>query len=360
VTAATLAVRSMMRRPGRAAAVPCFAVLLALVFVAHVALGPVVIPPDQVVGAVLDLVGLPVGSDIPDQNRTIIASIRLPRACLALLVGIALAQAGALLQGLFRNPLAEPTLVGVSSGAALAAASVIVFAGALAGRHAAAVLPYLLPIAAFLGGLATTLLIYRIGARHGAASIPLMLLAGIAVNAIAFSLIGVLVYASDDRQLRDITFWMMGSLGGARWLSVAILAPLALVPLLLGGWLARSLNALILGEREAGHLGVDVERVKRAATIGIAITVGGAVAATGIIGFVGLVVPHLVRLMTGPDHRIVLPASALLGAALLLAADLVARTAVAPAELPVGLVTSLIGGPFFLWLLLTRARRSDG
>jgi iron complex transport system permease protein len=356
VTAATLAVRAM-RRPGRAAAVPCFAVLLAIVFVAHVALGPVVIPPDQVVGAVLDLVGIPVGGDIPDQNRAIIASIRLPRACLALLVGVALAQAGALLQGLFRNPLAEPTLVGVSSGAALAAASVIVFAGAIAGRHAAAVLPYALPLAAFVGGLATTMIIYRIGARHGTASIPLMLLAGIAVNAIAFSLIGVLIYASDDRQLRDITFWMMGSLGGARWRSVAILAPLALVPLLLGGWLARSLNALILGEREAGHLGIDVERVKRAATIGIALTVGSAVAASGIIGFVGLVVPHLVRLMTGPDHRIVLPASALLGAALLLAADLVARTAVAPAELPVGLVTSLIGGPFFLWLLLTRTSR---
>jgi iron complex transport system permease protein len=349
----------MQRRPGRAAAVPIFAVLLAVVFVAHVALGPVVIPPGQVVGAVLELVGLPSGDEISEQHRAIIASIRLPRACLALLVGLALAQAGALLQGLFRNPLAEPTLVGVSSGAALAAASVIVFAGAIAGRQAAAALPFILPVAAFVGGLLATILIYRIGARHGTASIPLMLLAGIAINAIAFAMIGVLIYASDDRQLRDITFWMMGSLGGARWLSVAILAPVALVPLLLGGWLARSLNAMILGEREAGHLGIDVERIKRAATIGIAITVGGAVAATGIIGFVGLVVPHLVRLMTGPDHRIVLPASALLGAALLLAADLVARTAVAPAELPVGLVTSLIGGPFFIWLLLTRARRSD-
>lgn len=359
MTVATLAARTTIRRPARAAAVPCFAVLLAIVFVAHVALGPVVIPPDQVIGAVLDLIGIPLGIDVAEQNRAIIASIRLPRACLALLVGVALAQAGALLQGLFRNPLAEPTLVGVSSGAALAAAAVIVFAGAVAGRQAAAFLPYALPIAAFLGGLAATVLIYRIGARHGAASIPLMLLAGIAVNAITFALIGVLIYASDDRQLRDITFWMLGSLGGARWLSVAILVPLALVPLFFGGWLARALNALILGEREAGHLGVDVERVKRVATLGIAITVGGAVAATGIIGFVGLVVPHLVRLMTGPDHRIVLPASALLGAALLLAADLVARTAVAPAELPVGLVTSLIGGPFFIWLLLTRTRRSE-
>ena len=217
------------------------------------------------IGAVLDLVGLPIGNEVSDQHRAIIASIRLPRACLALLVGIALAQAGALLQGLFRNPLAEPTLVGVSSGAALAAASVIVFAGAIAGRQAAAFLPFALPVAAFVGGLVATILIYRIGARHGSASIPLMLLAGIAINAIAFALIGVLIYASDDRQLRDITFWMMGSLGGARWLSVAILAPVALVPLLLGGWLARSLNAMILGEREAGHLGIDVERVKRAA-----------------------------------------------------------------------------------------------
>jgi iron complex transport system permease protein len=188
---------------------------------------------------------------------------------------------------------------------------------------------------------------------------PLMLLAGIAVNAIAFALIGVLIYASDDRQLRDITFWTMGSLGGARWVSVFVLAPLALVPLLLGRRLARALNALMLGEREAGHLGIDVERVKRLATIGVAVAVGGAVAVSGIIGFVGLVVPHLVRLMAGPDHRMLLPASALLGGALMLAADLAARTAVAPAELPVGLVTSLIGAPFFIWLLLSRGRRGE-
>lgn len=343
----------------RAALVPCLGVLLALMFLAHIALGPVIVPPAQVLAALLDMAGIPAGIELPEQHRAIVASIRLPRACLAVLVGAALGQAGAMLQGLFRNPLAEPTLVGVSSGAALAAAAVIVFAGAIAGAAASAALPLILPAAAFLGGLAATGLVYRIGAHYGSASIALMLLAGIAVNAIAAALIGVLVYGSDDRQLRDITFWMMGSLGGARWLSVAILVPLALVPLALGGRLARALNALMLGEREAGHLGIDVEGARRMATFCVALGVGGAVAASGIIGFVGLVVPHLVRLMAGPDHRVVMPASALLSASLLLAADLVARTAVSPAELPVGLVTSLIGGPFFLWLLLSRARRGD-
>jgi iron complex transport system permease protein len=359
VTAASLVRPSIARRRVRFAIVPVLALLLALAFLLHVALGPVIIPPIGIVAALLDAVGLHTGVELSEQHRAIVTAIRLPRACLALLVGMALGQAGALLQGLFRNPLAEPTLVGVSSGAALAAASVIVFAGVIAGKAAATVLPFLLPMAAFAGGLLATLLIYRIGTRHGAASIPLMLLAGIAVNAIAFSLIGMLIYASDDRQLRDISYWMLGSLGGARWVGVFVLAPLALLPLLLGGRLARALNALMLGEREAGHLGIDVEWVKRLATVGVAIAVGGAVAFSGIISFVGLVVPHLVRLMAGPDHRVVLPASALLGAALLLAADLVARTAVAPTELPVGLVTSLIGAPFFIWLLLSRGQRSE-
>jgi iron complex transport system permease protein len=354
-----VAIRPVVRRSIGIALLPALAALLVLAFLMHVALGPVIIPPLDIVASLLEGVGIHIGHALSDQHRAIIMSIRLPRACLALLVGVALGQAGALLQGLFRNPLAEPTLVGVSSGAALAAASVIVFAGLIAGRASASVLPFLLPLAAFAGGLLATLLIYRIGSRHGAASIPLMLLAGIAVNAIAFALIGVLIYGSDDRQLRDITFWMMGSLGGAQWTGVLVLAPLALLPLVVGGRLARSLNALMLGEREAGHLGVDVESVKRLAIIGVAIAVGGAVAVSGIIGFIGLVVPHLIRLMAGPDHRVVLPGAALLGGALLLSADLIARTAVAPAELPVGLVTSLIGAPFFIWLLLSRGRRNE-
>lgn len=353
------AIQPFVRRRMRIALLPALSGLLGVAFLLHVALGPVIIPPLDIIASLLDAAGIETGRSLSDQHRAIVLSIRLPRACTAVLVGMALGQAGALLQGLFRNPLAEPTLVGVSSGAALAAASVIVFSGLLVGRAAAPVLPFLLPLAAFAGGLLATLLIYRIGARHGAASIPLMLLAGIAVNAVAFSLIGVLIYGSDDRQLRDITFWMMGSLGGARWIGVLVLTPLALLPIVLGGGLARALNALMLGEREAGHLGVDVERVKRLAVIGVAVAVGGAVAVAGIISFVGLVVPHLVRLLAGPDHRVVLPGAALLGAALLLSADLIARVAVAPAELPVGLVTSLIGAPFFMWLLVSRGQRSE-
>ncbi|WP_375459415.1 FecCD family ABC transporter permease [uncultured Enterovirga sp.] len=292
------------------------------------------------------------------RDAIIVLDIRLPRMFVGLLVGAALATGGALLQGLFRNPLADPALVGVSSGSALAAAAVIV----LGHRFTASPgpLPFaVLPAASFAGALAATLILYAIATRRGRTSVATMLLAGVALAALAGSGTGFLAFLSDDRQLRDLTFWTMGSIGGATWSKLWVVAPLIGAALALAMVLARALNALILGEAEAFHLGIPVERVKRLTILAVALAVGAAVATAGLIGFVGLVVPHVIRLVAGPDHRLLLPASALLGGGLLLAADMAARTLVAPAELPIGIVTALIGAPYFLWLLLRQNTSLD-
>jgi iron complex transport system permease protein len=275
----------------------------------------------------------------------------MPRTLLGLMVGTVLALCGVAMQGLFRNPLADPGLVGVSSGAALGAAVAIV-GGAAFGGLPEAFAPYLLSACAFVGGLLVTALVYRLGRRDGQTHVATMLLAGIALTALAGAAIGLFTYLADDATLRTLTFWNLGSLNGA---SYARLWPLLLATLAVALWLprrARALNALLLGESEARHLGFDVERLKRELVLCTALGVGAAVAAAGLIGFIGLVVPHLMRLLVGPDHRLLLPASALAGASLLLLADLAARLALAPAELPIGIVTALIGAPFFLYLLV--------
>ncbi|MDU7559037.1 MAG: iron ABC transporter permease, partial [Pseudomonas sp.] len=254
-------------------------------------------------------------------------------------------------QGLFRNPLADPGLVGVSSGASLGAAIAIVGGSAFGGLPDAFG-PYLLSICAFLGGLGVTALVYRLGRRNGQTSVAVMLLAGIALTALAGSTVGLFTYLADDATLRTLTFWNLGSLNGA---SYARLWPLLFVTVAVSLWLPRrasALNALLLGESEANHLGINVEGLKRELVFCTALGVGAAVAAGGMIGFVGLVVPPLVRLLAGPDHRVLLPASVLAGAALLLFADLIARLALAPAEMPIGIVTAFLGAPFFLYLLL--------
>jgi iron complex transport system permease protein len=288
------------------------------------------------------------------RDRIIIYDIRLPRVILGILIGAALAVSGAVMQGLFRNPLADPGLVGVSAGAGLGAISVIVLGTTSLAPFVALLGIYALPFAAFLGGLATTLILYRVATRRGQTSIATMLLAGIALGAMAGAFSGVLVYIADDRQLRDLTFWGLGSLAGATWTKIAAAAPIIVVALLTAPFLARGLNGLSLGEATAHHLGVPVQRLKNVAIVAVAAAVGSAVAVSGGIGFVGIVVPHLLRLLIGPDNRYLLPASALLGACLLLAADAVARTIVAPAELPIGIVTAAVGAPFFLWILLRR------
>lgn len=302
------------------------------------------------------IIGRKLGLSLPwaftAQQEATLIDIRLPRVLLGLLVGAGLGVSGAAMQGLFRNPLADPSLIGISSGAALAATLVIII-GDVVWLHAPPLVQLCaLPLAAFAGGLLTTVLVYRLATIAGQTVVATLLLAGVAINALAQSFSGLLVFYATDTQIRSITFWKLGSLGGATWSSVAVAAPLILAPVIVFPRLARGLNALLLGEAEAGHLGVDIERVKRAAILLAALTVGAAVAVTGIIAFVGLVVPHLLRLVMGPDHRRLLPGAALLGASLLLGADLVARTVVAPAELPIGVLTALIGAPFFLWLLL--------
>lgn len=325
--------------------------LLALALWLSLALGPVSLPLGDTLRAALRLAGLPLADDGLQQAELILGQIRVPRTLLGLAVGAVLALCGVAMQGLFRNPLADPGLIGVSSGAALGAAIAIV-GGAAMGGMPELFAPYLLSLCAFLGGLVVTALVYRLGRRNGQTSVTTMLLAGIALNALAFACIGLFTYLADDATLRTLTFWNLGSLNGA---SYARLWPLLLVTLAVALWLprrAQALNALLLGESEARHLGVAVERLKRELVFCTALGVGAAVAAAGMIGFIGLVVPHLVRLLVGPDHRVLLPASALAGASLLLLADLFARLILSPAELPIGIVTALIGAPFFLYLLL--------
>nr|WP_169715577.1 iron chelate uptake ABC transporter family permease subunit [Pseudomonas oleovorans] len=323
-----------------------------LVLWLSLALGPVSLPLGDTLRAALRLLGLPLTADASlQQAELIMAQIRMPRTLLGLTVGMVLALCGVAMQGLFRNPLADPGLVGVSSGAALGAAVAIV-GGAAFGGLPEAFAPYLLSACAFVGGLLVTALVYRLGRRDGQTNVATMLLAGIALTALAGAAIGLFTYLADDATLRTLTFWNLGSLNGA---SYARLWPLLLATLAVALWLprrARALNALLLGESEARHLGFDVERLKRELVFCTALGVGAAVAAAGLIGFIGLVVPHLMRLLVGPDHRLLLPASALAGASLLLLADLVARLALAPAELPIGIVTALIGAPFFLYLLV--------
>lgn len=315
--------------------------------------GPVSIAPDRVAGLILrTLTGQEVhAADLRDQ--AIVSVIRGPRILLGLLVGAALGLCGGAMQALFRNPLADPGLIGVSSGAAFAAVAVIVGSGWLAAHGISGL--WTLPTAAFLGGLTATLAVHRLGKLAGTGAAP-MLLAGIAVNAVAMAGAGTLIYGADDRQMRDITFWTFGSLGGARWDGLAAMLPFVLPPLVFLILRARSLNAILLGEREAAHMGVDITRLTALVALCTASAVGASVAASGVIGFVGVVAPHVARLIVGGDNRLLLPASACLGAGLLVGADAIARTVVAPAELPIGLLCSLLGAPFFLWLMVRQGR----
>ncbi|MDY7219323.1 iron chelate uptake ABC transporter family permease subunit [Denitrificimonas sp. JX-1] len=326
--------------------------LLALALVLSLALGPVSIALQNIANVLWRSLGFTVVSTPAlEQAQLIISQVRLPRALLGLSVGAVLALSGVAMQGLFRNPLADPGLIGVSSGAALGAAVAIV-GGALLGGIDEAWSPYILSLCAFAGGLVITALVYRLGRRDGQTHVATMLLAGIALAALAGAAIGLFTYLADDATLRTLTFWNLGSLNGA---SYARLWPLLLITMAVALWLprrAKALNALLLGESEARHLGFAVEKLKRELVFCTALGVGAAVAAAGMIGFIGLVVPHVLRLAVGPDHRVLLPAAALVGASLLLFADLAARLTLAPAELPIGIVTALIGAPFFLYLLL--------
>jgi iron complex transport system permease protein len=324
---------------------PALLIILPLAALIAAGIGAAGIPPRRIAAAI----GLIDGdATLVARDWLVLWSIRLPRILLAVLIGGLLAVSGAVMQGLFRNPLADPALVGVSSGAALAAAATIV----IGDRYLSAVPIEALPLAAFVGALVATSVLYRIATREGRTSIAMFLLGGLAIAALANAGLGLLLFLADDRQLRDINFWMLGSLAGATWPKVGAVAPFlaaaaAAVPLI-----ARGLDLLVLGESEAFHAGIEVERLKRAGIVLVAAATGAAVSVSGVIGFVGIVVPHLLRLLIGPGHHLLLPAVMLTGAALLVGADTFARTLAAPAELPIGIVTAAIGAPFFLYLLL--------
>lgn len=307
--------------------------------------------------------GLPV-APVDPQHQLVLASIRWPRTLMAVLVGACLAMCGAAMQGLFRNALADPSLIGVSSGASLGASVAIVLgstvlagAGELLGTNSAVLTTYLVAIMAFFGGFIATIFVYRLGTSGGATSVATMLLAGIAITAVAGAVSNIFSFIADDLALRRISLWRMGSLDGANWQQLTVAASLIGLVLIALPRYSRVLNALLLGESEAGHLGINVQRVKLQLIAWTALGVGVAVSVSGVIGFVGLIVPHLVRLLIGPDHRRLLPASALLGASLLVVSDTIARTLMAPVEIPIGIVTALLGAPFFISLLLQQRQK---
>lgn len=321
-------------------------------FLLSVGIGAVDIAPAQTVAIIAHHAGIDLGIDFTARQDAIVWAIRLPRVVLALLVGGALAISGAVLQGMFRNPLADPGLIGVSSGAALGAVASVALGVTVLGVAT-------LPVAAFLGGTATAVLVYLLARHDGKTEIVTLVLVGIALNTMAGAGTGLLTYVATDEQIRAVVFWSLGSLGGATWEGVSATLPFVAVGIALALRRGQALNLFVLGEREARHLGVDTERVRLELIALTALMTGASVAVAGVVGFVGLIVPHLVRLVAGPDHRLLLPASALGGAALVMLADLFARTVAAPAELPLGVITALLGGPFLL-LLMLRTRRAQG
>ncbi|MEV4891259.1 iron ABC transporter permease [Nonomuraea sp. NPDC055795] len=323
------------------ALIPALAVLLATLCVASAGIGAVHVPFGEVLAALAR----------PGEHE-VLWQIRFPRIVLAVLVGAALAVAGAGMQGVFGNPLAEPGVIGVSSGAAVGAVGAIVLGVSTFGDWSVAV-------CAFATGLLTTFIVYGMARTQGRTEVVTLVLTGIAINAIAWAIVGVFTFLADDQQLRSITFWNLGTLGGATWSLVGAVTPFVVAGLALTPLLSRPLDLLALGERGARHLGVETERVRLAVIFLASLLTGASVAAAGAISFVGLVVPHLIRLVAGPGHRVLLPASALAGGCVLVLADLIARTAGAPAELPIGVLTALLGGPFFL-VLLRRTRRKQG
>lgn len=322
--------------------------LFALTVIASLAIGPT--------GTSLwrGLLKLLTGAELSLMERVVLWDIRMPRMILGAAVGAALAVSGAVLQGLFRNPLADPGLVGVSAGASLGAVSAIVLGGFLPVTLQAFIGSYMITAAAFVFGWGTTLLLYRVATHGGQTSVATMLLAGLAIGALAAALSGILIFMADDQQLRDLTFWGLGSLAGATWTKVVVAVPVMACACGYSLMLAHALNALALGEATAAHLGIAVQRLKSRAILCVAAAVGAAVAISGGIGFIGIIVPHLIRVASGPDHTKLLPNAALLGASLLLVSDIISRMVVAPAELPIGIVTAVLGSPVFLWILLRK------
>ena len=330
----------------RRALVPVLLVLLLAVTLVSAAIGAYEVPIGDVIDSVLNKLGI--GEPLDQTADAVLWQVRFPRIVLGLIVGACLGVAGALMQGTFANPLAEPGIIGVSSGAAVGASAVIVLGLG----------SFSVPLAAFAGGLLTTAIVYLMAREGGRTEVVTLVLTGIAINAFTGALVGMLTFLSDDEELRALTFWTLGSLASATWDDVRMVAPLAVLGLVLAPLFSRRLDLLGLGEASARHLGVDVERMRLMVIGLVAVLTAAAVASAGVITFVGLVVPHLIRMVAGPGHRLLVPASALLGAVVLVLADLAARTLAAPAEMPLGVLTALVGSPAFFYLIRrTRARQ---
>jgi iron complex transport system permease protein len=298
-------------------------------------------------------------TSVNDTYEAVMNTIRLPRIVMTLLIGAALGISGASLQGLFRNPLVEPSLIGVSGGSALAVVFAIVFGGSILPALPDWIYNSFISIVAFAGGSLATFFVLRLSIDSGRTNIAMLVLIGVAVNALTGAMMGLAIFYADENQLSTFMFWTLGDLGGATWSKLSLAAPLLVFSTFGLLFFVHHLNALALGESEAYHLGVNIEQIKRLVVFLSALAVGVSVSLAGIIGFIGLVVPHVIRTLVQSDNTFVLPASALGGALLLLAADIIARTIVSPAELPIGVVTALIGAPFFITLLLRAKRKQE-
>ncbi|MFG2980205.1 FecCD family ABC transporter permease [Streptomyces sp. NPDC048258] len=340
-------------RRGRKAPLITAALVAALVLLALLSagVGAYRIPLGDVLASVQHRVGLG-GAPLDRVGESVLWNVRLPRVVLALLVGAGLGCAGALMQGVFGNPLAEPGVIGISAGAAVGAVAAIGLGLTFLGN-------WTITVCAFVAGLVTVGSVYFLSRNGGRTEVVTLILTGIAVNAFAGALIGLFLFFADSGQVNQITFWQLGSLAQATWPKVLAVLPCAAAGLLIAPFYSRRLDLLALGERPARHLGVDVERLRLALILVVALLTAAAVAVAGVITFIGLLVPHLLRMAHGPGHRFLVPGSALAGAVVLVAGDLAARTVAQPAELPLGVLTALIGSPFFFWLL-RRTRRKQG
>ncbi|MFD3946425.1 FecCD family ABC transporter permease [Streptomyces sp. NPDC058579] len=353
-TAASAPTAPSGRKPRGTAATLTLVLLAVLLVLALLSagIGAYEIPLGDVLASVQHRVGLG-GHALERSAESVLWNIRLPRVVLAILVGASLGCAGALMQGVFGNPLAEPGVIGISAGAAVGAVGAIALGLSFFGN-------WTVTVCAFVAGLATVFLVYAMSRAGGRTEVVTLILTGIAVNAFAGALIGLFIFFADNAQITQITFWQLGSLAQATWPKVLAVLPCALIGLAIAPFYARKLDLLALGERPARHLGVEVERLRIVLILVVALLTAAAVAVAGIITFVGLLVPHLLRMANGPGHRFLVPGSALGGAVVLAAGDLAARTVAAPAELPLGVLTALFGSPFFFWLLRRTRRRQGG
>lgn len=289
---------------------------------------------------------------ISTSEQYVLWEIRIPRIIMAILIGSMLAVSGTAMQGMFKNPLATPDLIGITAGATLLAALTIVLGGNLQAYLPELFSNSLLSFAAFVGALLTTLLVYRISTVQGKTNVVIMLLSGVAISALGFALVGLLIFISKEEQLRDLTFWNLGSLGGATWTKNGILFAALLFSYAIIVNKGKALNAMMLGEKDAQHLGIQVEKIKKQIVVLVALMVGVCVSFSGTIGFVGLIVPYILRLIFKSNYQLILPLSAVAGSLLLLVADTVSRTIIAPSEIPIGVLTAFMGAPVFIAILI--------